>query len=914
MRTATVLLVLAVTLAGVPLTAQSVDVILKGAVRDESGALLPGVTVTATNTTTNFTRSSVSDRAGHFTLPPIPAGSYDVSAELAGFSKQVRRAQTFYVGTSINIDFTLKLAPTAETVVVTANAPVLETTTNTLSRLVQKAEIDTLPVATRNFNDLAALSPGVSRTGVFGGVDISGSRDFQNGYNVDGISSKTNLVGSQRINYSQDWIQEFQVLTNQYPAEFGQASGGILNAITRSGTNQLSGRVYGFLRKDAWDATPEFATRKPPLDEKRFGATLGGPITKDRLFFFAGLERLDNKSNNIVTSAFPASNGTFPSVTKETLFLGKFDFQATSSTTLRARYNIQKRDATGASIGGTSTEEHGRFSNDKNYDFYGSWNHIITANLFNEARADFSHWEQNGGCNFATRNPKGTWFERAYPGALFGCPVNFGLLFEEQTQFFDNLSWSSGRHDLKVGIQVVRPKLGGDFRNFRDGRYGFVRDVPFSIDNPASYPISFTIFQGPTAFNVSSTTYGVFIQDSWRMSENFTLNPGLRYDLDGTFTALNPMVRTDKGLQTIKKDTNNIAPRLGFAWTPFNDNKKTLIRGGAGLYYDQNHNNTAAILLLNNVLVDKIVLINAASPLLNPFWPDQAKARQFLADALARNTIPDVSAIKGLVGGTNTIDPNIKVPATAQVTFGVARDFSGGLNASADLVYSRGIDQLIFREVNIDRNAAVNEHKVVRINPNYSSIGEAANGAKFTYKALQLQVNYRPTARSLAKLAYTLAKNESNTVLQTLNGGFVTNPFDLELDKGPTDNDVRHTLSVNGSTVLPFGIEVSAIAYYRSALPYSAFTNRLLGPGPFNQRPEPRNSRRGDDFFSLDARLGKSVSLSERATVTLFVEGFNLTNKTNFGNYVGNIDSALFGKPTTASPKRRTQFGLRVNF
>jgi hypothetical protein len=908
-----ILLIVVLALSPVLAVAQTVDVILKGVVKDQSGAVLPGVTVMATNTTTNFTRPTTTDRAGYYSLPPIPAGTYDVSAELAGFSTQVRRNQIFHVGTSITLDFTMKPAPASEEIVVTAAAPVLETTQNTLSRLVQKDEIDTLPVVTRNFNDLAALAPGVSRTGVFGGVDISGSRDFQNGYNVDGLTSETNIVGSQSINYSQDWIQEFQVLTNQFPAEFGQASGGILNAITRSGSNQLSGRLYAFVRKDSWDAAPAFVTRKPPLDEKRVGFTLGGPIIRDRLFFFTGFEGLNNKSSNIVTSAFPSSNGIFPSKTDEKLFLGKLDYQPASSSTFRVRYNFQHRNTAGASIGGTSTEEHGRFSHDRNWDVLGIWNQSISAGLFNEARAALNHWEQNGGCNYATRNPIGTWFERSYPGGSFGCPVNFGLLFEEQTQVIDNLSWVVGRHDAKAGFQVIRTRFG-DFRNFRDGRYTFGRDIAFSPDNPASYPVAFTIFQGPTAFKVPSWSYGAFIQDSWRTNENFTLNLGLRYDLDGTFTALNPFVRTDKGLHTIKKDTNNVSPRVGFAWTPFGDNKRTLIRGGGGLYYDQNHNNLAGILFLNNILVDKIVTINANSPLLNPFWPDVDKARKFLADALARNTIPDVSSISGLVGGTNDLDPNLRIPATAQATLGIARDFNGGLSASADLVYSHGIDQLIFKEVNVDRDAAVNEHKVVRINKNYTSIGAAANGGKFDYKALQLQATYRPSARHMAKLAYTLAKNTSNTVLQTLNGGFVTNPFDLEIDKGPTDNDVRHTISLNGSTTLPLNVEFSAIAYYRSALPYSATTTRLLGPGPFSQRPEPRNSRRGDEFFSLDARLGKGFDIARRVTATFFVEGFNLTNSTNYSSFVGNIDSALFAKPTAASPKRRSQVGLRVDF
>ncbi len=893
--------------------AQSVDVILKGVVKDASGAVLPGVIITATNKNTNLTRSIVSDRTGHYTLPPIPAGTYDVSAELTGFSNEVRRNQVFHVGTEISIDFTLRAAA-SETIVVTAAAPILETTKNTLSRLVQKDEIDTLPVITRSFNNLAILSPGVSNTGVFGGVDISGSRDFQNGLNVDGLSAKRNIVGDQRINFSQDWIQEFQVLTNQFPSEFGMASGGVLNVITRSGTNQLSGRAYGFMRKDAWDAKPEFATRRPPLDEKRFGVTLGGPFVRDRMFFFTGYEDLNNKSSNIVTSAFPSANGTFPFKNSDKLFLLKLDFRPTSSSTIETRYNREDQDISGNAIGGIFTEEHGRFSKNRNYDILGNWTQIITPALFNEARAAFDSTDPKGGCNYATRNPIGTWFERSYPSGRFGCPVNFGEILEQQIQLLDNLSWTRGRHDIKGGIQALRTRLDLNFHNFRDGQYIFGSNVAFDPNNPASFPIGFQIIQGPTTANIWSWAYGTFIQDSWRMSEVFTLNLGLRYDLDKAFSALNPRVRLDKALHTIHDDTNNIAPRVGFAWTPLKDNKRTLIRGGAGLYYDQNHTNLSGILLLNNILVDKIIAIFANSPILNPFWPDVTKARQLLADALARNTIPDVSGIPGFVGGTNDLDQNLRIPATAQVTLGVAREFTGKLSASADLVYAHGFDQLIYKEVNVDRDAAVNQHKVVRINPNYSGIGQATNGGKFNYRAVQLQANYRPSSRHLLKLAYTWAKNESNTVLQVLTGGFVTNPFDLEQDKGPTDNDVRHTLSLNGSTVLPFGFEFSGIAYYRSAPPYSAFTPRLLGPGPFSLRAEPRNHRRGDDFFSLDARLGKSFGLGGRASATVFVEGFNLTNSTNFGGYIGNIDVPQFGQPTTAFPKRRTQVGLRVDF
>ncbi len=894
-------------------------------IRDESGGVVSGVHVTATNTATSLARSVTSDSAGYYSLPPIPADIYDVKAELPGFATAVRKNQTFHVGTTISLDFTLKPAAVAETIEVVTEAPVLETTKNTLSRLVQKSEIDSMPVITRNFNALAALAPGVTAGvtagatatgGVFGGVggvDISGSRDFQNGYNVDGASSEAQLIGTQRIIYSQDWIQEFQVLTSQFTAEFGLASGGILNAITRSGSNQWSGRVYGFFRNEKWDAIPNFATSKPPLDEKRLGATLGGRLIKDRLFFFAGFEWFKNESSNIVQSGFPSANGTFPSEIDEKVFMAKLNYTPSASSTFLLRYNGQHQDTSGQFIGGLLTEEHGRFQKLKANDVVGSWTKIISPSLFNEARASFGNVDPRGGCNFAERNPKGTWFERNFLGTgVFGCPVNFGRIAEDQVQLFDNISWIRGKHEVKAGVQALRARYHGDFRNFRDGLYVFP-GPPFSLANPATYPFALLVIEGPTTFDFSGWSYGAFLQDSWRLSTDFTLNLGVRYDLDSSFTALNELVRVDKGLNTFDKDTNNIAPRVGFAWTPFGNDKKTLIRGGGGIYYDQNHNNSVGIVLVNTILVDRFILINAFQPGLNPFGNVDV-ARQFLAEAFARNTIPDASRIPGLVVAADNIDQGLQVPGTAQASLGVAHDFKGGVSASADFVYAHGFDQLIYRDVNLDRNAALNENRIVRLNPNFTSIFSLGNEGEFDYRALQIQATYSPNARHLAKLAYTLAKNESNT-FTILTGGGATNPFNLEEDRGPTANDVRHTLSLNGFTTLPLDIQLGAILYYRSALPYSAIVaGRQLDADPFPDRPEPRNDRPGDRFFSLDARLSKTVRLGGRRSVTAFVEGFNLTNATSFGFYVGNIDLPTFGTPVTAFPKRRVQLGFRADF
>jgi hypothetical protein len=897
---------------------QSVDAIVKGLVTDQTGAVLPGATVTVTNVETGLVRSATTNSSGFYRTPPAPAGVYTVTAELASFRPQIRMRQILHVGTTVTIDFVFDAVAAAEAVEVVGEAPVLETTKNTLSRLITRDELDALPVVDRNFNGLASLAPGVTPTGIYGGVDIGGSRDFQNGYYVDGVSAEGIALGDQRTTYAQDWIQEFQVLTSQYNAEFGRSSGGVLNAITRSGSNLTAGRVYGFFRNGSWDATPAFATSKARLDMKRLGATFGGRLITDRLFFFGGFEWFDGATSNVVNSSFPELNGDVPATSDQKLYIVKLEYHSSESSTYRVRYNRDTRDNAGVGVGGIVTEEQGLSEAYTANDAVGTWSRIVSASAFNELRAAFNDTTSDSRCNFAERNPPGTWFGRRYPGATLGCPTGFGRVDSSELQLIEELSWTRGKHEVKSGAQVSRGRSSGDFRFLRDGQYIFRSDIPFSLSDPNSYPSRFALFEGPTEWDFSRWAGGVFVQDSWRVRSDLTLNVGVRYDLDGSYTALNSLVRVDRGLNRARVDRDNIAPRVGIAWTPFHDVGRTLVRGGVGVYYDENHLNVATHLLWNGILPERSIVLDASIPGLNPFWPDVARARRFLAEALARNTIPNIS----LVGGTPDIEQDLQVPYTIQASAGVSRDFGGGWTASTDVVFARGLDQYLIRDVNYDRQAAL-EGRSVRVNPNYSFINRYGNGGKFTYRALQVQVGFSPSPKHLVRLSYTLAKNESNTNTALMGisaeraglpaDGGATNPFDYEEDFGPTNNDIRHNLSVNAVTTLPLGIQVSGILSARSASPWSVTTEQL-DADPFPDRPEPRNSRRGDGFFSLDTRLAKVFPIRARWAATAFVEIYNVTNATNYVGYVGTRGAARFGQPTAALEKRRVQVGLRVDF
>jgi carboxypeptidase family protein/TonB-dependent receptor-like protein len=901
-------------------SAQSLDAVFKGMVTDATGAAIAGATVTVKNLDTGFVDLATTDGTGLYRSALLPAGAYSVTVERKGFWMQVRQGR-LHVGAVMTIDFSLELAAQVATLDVVGDAPVLETARNTVSRLVTKEEIDALPVIDRNFNGLASLAPGATPTGTYGGVDIGGSRDFQNGLLVDGLSAESLGAGDQRILYAQDWIREFQVLISQYNAEFGRSSGGVVNVITRSGSNTTSGRAYGFFRNEAWDATPAFATVKAPLQSTRLGGTGAGRVIPNRLFYFAGFEWFDDETSRVVNSAFPERNGSVPATAAQKLYIAKIEGQARAPNLFRIRINGDRRHTTGEGVGGRVTEEFGRSSIYEASDLVGMWTRGLSRSAFNELRGAFVTTSLDTRCNFAEVNPPGSWFAREYPGAFLGCPsTGFGRRDVRELQIVDNFSSTQGTHDLKAGVEVSRARNIGDYRFARDGVYRFDRDVTFDLSNPASYPVSFAWFNGLTTWDYPRWAWGAFVQDSWRVTPDLTMNVGLRYDLDGSFTALNPLVRVDKGLTTIRKDRDNVAPRAGIAWTPFDDGGRTLVRGGVGAYYDENHQNVATLLLNLSILVQRSVMLNASSPLLNPFWPDQAQARRLLAEALAQNTVPDISLLPGIVAGSPDWASDLQVPLTLQASGGISHDFGRGVTVSADAVFARGFDQYVIGDVNIDLDATLQQRRIVRINPNYSFINRYGNDGRFVYRSLQLQASFAPNARHWMKLSYTLSKNESNTntALEGVGAGGVagaTNAFDFNEDYGPASSDIRHNLAVDGVTTMPLGIQVSAVLAARSALPWSVVANSTgLDDDPFFDRPEPRNSRRGDSYFSLDARITRPIQIGARQTISPFVEIFNLTNATNFIDYVGTPGGSQFGQPTTALGPRRMQFGFRLDF
>jgi hypothetical protein len=937
--------------------AQVISATIRGKVVDQQGAVLPGVTITARETTTNLSRSTVTTSVGQFFLPNLPAGKYELTVELTGFAS-IKRAMELTVGEDTTLpDFTLKVGTVSESITVQGEAPMIETTKTVLGSTIQKDQVDNLPTVNRDFTSLALLVPGV--TGSATGHDstdlaMNGQQGYQNNIFIDGASNIWQYYGTGASTFSQDWIQEFQVMTNSYSAEFGTASGGILNVITRSGSNAFHGRAYGFFQRKGWDSMPFAGTfnnndvsqpqflsssEVPDYSQRRWGGYLGGPVLKDRLFFFAGYEDLLRQSTSaLAISDYWREQGvptTVPIETTDHPFIVKADANLGPSNRLSVRFDRTIRKLVNeANEGGDAlTPLAGR-------DTFGGPVWTAIANLsstvsntsFNEFRTYYMsnmppivcHASGTGGMGDLALGPPGTFAWNEWPTMMTGCPVFDGTEGEQNFSMLDHYSFVKGHHQFKFGGQAKRNVLNDNITNFHNGEWRFAQDLAFNINDPDSYPYRFVGNVGPGAFKIPSWEFAAFAQDTWQVRDDLTLSLGVRYDLDYSVTDGNQYVDQKNAeivsqlggaplLQKTNVDPDEIAPRLGFVWTPTKD-KNTTVRGAVGMFYDENHGNFNAIYIINT-LVGNLTVINANNPRQNPFWNAAnpaagiAQCQAWLASTYPY--FPNLALAPASVTSPDTNDPNLQVPYTTQISFGVQHQYTGGMTVSADFIHSRGQGLLYF-----DGNHQVEaDGTVINTDPRFGTVSVLKRAGFIHYTALQLQAHYR-TKKATFGIAYTLAKADSDLAAGggDIFGSSPTNPFDLSEDNGPADTDQRHNLVVNASYTLPWEIQLSGIGTYRSPLPWTVETDLNPTNAYYPPLPDGKNTMRGYDYKSVDIRIAKAVRLGRGMQASLFWETFNLFNWLNLNSIDNLLQSSTFGLPTSASDMRRQQLGIRFDF
>jgi hypothetical protein len=867
--------------------AQTTGGSVHGRISDESGAPLPGATIVAAQTATGTSRTITADASGYYRMKELPVGPYEFTISLSGFTTQVRKGVNITVGQEAVLDIVLKITPVAETVTVQEEVPIVEPTKTSIGTTITEQQIEDLPLRNRDFVSLSKLSPGITRS-VTEATDISGagSSGSSNTVLIDGVSNDQDALGDIRGDFSPDAISQFQVQSSSYQAEYGQASGAIINVITRSGTNTMHGLFSLFYRADGLAASNPFAA-KTPFNETIAGGYLGGPLVKDKAFFFASYEHTF-RNDTAVIGIDPAlleglglsSDRTFPKPLREPRALFKIDYRPTADQTLTGRYRLDRprtentfvgEDAGGGTI---VTQEAGFTQLEKDQDFAVNHNWILSEKNLNEFRFQFARQDNDlspncPGCPMIIR-----------PTLISGKIANQPqTLVEDRYQFVDAFSFEApdhaGDHFFKAGIDFSHIILDAFVPQTFDGEFIFTTDQPFNENDASTYPLLYVTGSGDPNIHLNNNILGMYFQDQWRLNSFFTLNLGVRWDFEDQ-----PMVKDDK---------NNFAARIHFAWDPLKDAKSS-IRGGYGRYYDQ--------IFLNAPLLAGLFEPGRFTEqyILFPGYPDPFVGGQQIPFPLPPNL--------------SVLNPG-KTPSKDVVSFGFQRELTNDMGISVDAVFAKGHNLLLLR----DANAPING---VRPDPTVGLILDVETAGHSDYKALEVGFQRRFSNRYSFQVAYTLSKTEDNT---SGHRTFVSNSYDLEADFGPSDNDIRHTLNaaalIEGPWGLRFGLNTSAT----SSPNYNIATgNDENQDGDLNNDRPPgttRNSGKGEPLWTVDARVSKIINLGARLQTELIIEAFNLFNRANVGGFVGNLQSSQFGEPTgivQGFEPRQVQIAFRVTF
>ncbi|MGI4755518.1 MAG: TonB-dependent receptor [Janthinobacterium lividum] len=925
---------------------------IAGRVTDVSGAVVSGAQVISTQLATNQSQTVRTDSQGRFRLPFLPVGQYAVAAVAPGFSEARRQVQ-LTVGSAFDLSFTLAVGSTATSVNVQGDAVIVEQNRSQTTQTISENEAANLPLSGRNYLDLALLVPGVSPTNtasvqtfaetspVLGqGYSVNSQRNFSNGFIVDGLSANDDAAGLAGNVYGLDVVREFQVVTSGGQAEFGRALGGYFNIITKSGTNQVHGNLYGFLRNQRLNAKNALSRGNLPLTQGQYGGSLSGPLQRDRTFAYANFEQRRLNTDGIITIT-PANAtainarlqavgyrapllavGTgattlYPTTVHTTNGFGRVDHQFSSHDQFNLRYSTYRLDSINArGVGSLAAVSNGTAVRDVNHTVAASNIATFSSHTFNETRGQFTYDSLNAPPN-----------DEVGPVVNISGVASFGRFSSSPTarlnylyEAVNNLVVQRGAHTFKTGVDFLYNRDTITFPQSLRGAYTFASLSAFLAGtyNAQGYTQSF----GTPAVAQNNPNAGFYVQDEWKVTPRFTLNLGARYDL--------------QFLRTIHTDTNNVSPRVGFAWSPHPDGR-TVVRGSYGLFYDR-----VPLRALANALLSANNTTDAtqAALLSYTFSPGQAGAPTFPNVAAA----PPVGALLNYT----LMNRHLENAYAQQASLEVEQQLSSRSSVTVSYQHVRGLHLLASINSNINPDGS-------RPNPTYANSRVYDSKADSYYDGLAVSVVQRPASWASARLSYTWSK-----AIDDVGEFFFSAPvnnFFVGEDRSRSDDDQRHR-AVFDATIfsstrpapsiaghLTHGWRLGGILQYYSRLPFNVVTGTTTRQGT-TQRPcapsfslganggnNPctqalpgaligRNAGTGFDFFSLNARLSRTFALTEQLRLESIAEAFNTLNHRNdmvpngtFGTGAyPSAPGATFGQATAVGDPRSIQFALRMSF
>ena len=951
---------------------------IEGTVTDESGGVLPGVNVTIRNMGTGIVRETQTDAKGVYRAPLLPVGTYEVTAALTGFATTKRPSLTLNIGQVLNADLTLKVASAQEEVTVTAEAPIVEPSRTHQASTVGERAVANLPVNGRNFIDFVLTTPGVNRDVRGGDISFAGQRGTLNSLVIDGADNNNTFfgqtlgrTGSGRAPYqfSQDAVQEFQVNRNAYSAEYGRAGGAVINVVTKSGTNDFHGSAFEFYRDKSLNAN-SYANKisvpiraRQPFRVNQFGGSLGGPVVKDRAFFFLSYDGQRQTIPNAVILTLPANLPTdadtqaglatvrskandYEQARDQDVFLAKLDYQLDPRHRLTVRYNHQ--NFTGQNFensGSTNAEEHSGNSLVRTRSVNASLSSVFSSTFFNELRAQYARDNEPGLAN--TNDPEVVLNQSGQRILTFG-RNNFSP--RETTikrwQVADTVTWIRGAHSWKIGADVNHDNIFNFFPGFFGGSYTFNSLASFNRGIPngsgESYQQNFGGINttGPET-HPDIFEFAAFVQDEWRVRKELTVTMGVRYDLQ---SFKQPAVRNPDpqlaaaGIDTsfLKTDKNNFGPRLGLAWTP---NSKTVFRAGYGLFYGRTPSIMVGTAHSNNGVNVISVRVSGNNA---PKYPGTLSAPP--------------TGVAGIKPSIFVFDKDYQNPMVHQASAGVEYALGTDLSVGASYLFVAGRDLQRSRDFNVGTpvpvgvpvqgggSVTVMRFPDVRPFASFDRIIRFESTARSNYNGVTIEVKKRFRQSLQASFAYTLGKVRDTkpdaTAVVPGNAGddskHASNPADFEADYAPGDNDVRHRAVFSGYWDLSYwksshgvakavldGWSMSWIAALQSGQPYSELvTNDLNSDGNrFNDIvPGSRNTHRLPTSYNLDMRVSRRIPLGPKARLELIGEAFNVFNHTNITsqrttlyNFTGGV---LIPQLNLSNPRLNfgADAGTQVNF
>jgi hypothetical protein len=938
---------------------------IEGRVTDPNGAAVPTVTITAINQETGFTKNTNADDEGNYRLLFLPPGKYRVTTNGAqGFAGADFGNVTVTVGGRTPLDIQLKVGGTTTMVDIAEEGEVVETSRTSVSSTINERAIQNLPVNGRNFLDFATLTPGVVRDPTRAGdLAVGGQKGTLNSLQVDGADNNNTFFGQSfgrtgtrpPYQFSEESVQEFQVNQNGFSAEFGRAGGAVINVVTKSGTNEWHGSAFEYFRDEALNSNTPIVTarnaKRPKSQINQFGGTLGGPIKRDRAFFFAAFDGQRSTIPNIVdapnffaqTAAIQAllapKMATYNIGRDQNVVMIKSDIRLNDSNQLTLRFNQQNFTGNNNENGGPlSVQEHSGNSVAKTTTFSGSLTSTLSNNLVNEFRFQLGRDSEPGTANSDVTEA------RVQTGGGF---LQFGRnnfspreTTIKRVQFIDNISYTRGAHNMKFGVDLNFDRILNFFPGLFSGQYTFNSYALFASNTPASYTQNFggAGTAGGTT-NPDLSDYGFFVQDDWRANHKLTLNFGLRYDYQKLAdpTVNNPsaaLAAANLNTTTAVRDTNNFAPRFGFSYAI---DEKTVIRGGYGIFVGR----TTGIMLgtahsQNGIQVTGITLTCSTTPP-NPCLTYPAI---FTAPPAAGAQTPSLYLF----------DKDYAQPYVHQGRLGVERELFSNTSLSVTYLYFKGVHLSRTRDINLSAPVAttvtdpsgtaftVLRHPAARPIPGFTRISLFESTADSRYNGLAVELKRRFARGFQFITAYTFSSAKDNKPDQTMvvvgtdDVKGVQNNLDISADYGRSDLDIRHRLVF--SPVYEIGTvkkddaiasaflsdwTFSGIVTLQSGFAYSALiagdANRDGNAAADRVPGTLRNQFTTPAIYVFDTRVTKSFTFGEKYKLSLIAEAFNLFNRSNIATVnTGRYGIASNSATVLTNPALSTPFGFARTF